>query len=381
MNEAKMREQVIYLLTHFDGWIIILGGFTILFISFYFLSWPALSLLEKIFPNLKRSLEGRGTLHKTIGNYLALFISMLLSISLITAVPENALPGKGQILSAAKALVVFFGALLAARAVTVFTWYLFDRFDVTVADNLRQRRLITQIQFVRKIALIILWVMAVGLILLSFDNLRHLGGSLLASAGVLSVIIGFAAQKSIGNLIAGFQIAFTQPLRIGDAVTIEDEFGWVEEITLTYAVVRIWDFRRLIIPITRLVEEPFRNWTWKTAQTMGDLFIYLDYQADIDELRKKYDELVASHPLWDGMVKVLQVVDLTEHTVKIRGLVSAKDPGEAFQLRCDLREGLIAYLKSQQPEALPRIRLEPEDEISLKKSSRAGPPRRDVLHT
>ena len=248
------------------------------------------------------------------------------------------------------------------------TWILFEftnvlryafleNYPYEKEDNLRERRLITQVAFIRKIIMIILVVIAASAILMNFESARKLGTGLLTSAGILGIIVGFAAQKSIANLLAGFQIAFTQPIRIDDVVVVENEWGKIEEINLTYVVVRIWDQRRLVLPINYFLEKPFQNWTRTTADIWGTVFLYVDHTIPVNNLKEKLKALLESTPLWDGKVQVLQVTDIKEKTVELRCLMSAKDSPTAFDLRCYIREKMLEYIQQKYPESLPKTRV------------------------
>jgi len=171
------------------------------------------------------------------------------------------------------------------------------------------------------------------------------------------IIIGFAAQKSLSNLLAGFQIAFTQPLRIDDVLVVEGEWGRVEEITLTYVVLNIWDQRRLILPINYFIEKPFQNWTRNTADILGTVFLYLDYTVPLEPLRKEFTRLLENNPLWDKRVSVMQITNASEKTIEVRALMSASSSGNAFDLRCDVREGLIKFVQANYPDSLPLVRI------------------------
>ncbi len=240
--------------------------------------------------------------------------------------------------------------------VKIFEDYAYHTFDITKADNLKERKIRTQLQFIRNLAIAVIVILAACLILLSFNNLRKLGVSLLTGVGVGGIIIGFAAQKSLGNLLAGFQLAFTQPLRIDDVLVVEGEWGRVEEITLTYVVLNIWDQRRLILPINYFIEKPFQNWTRNTADILGTVFIYLDYTIPLESLREEFSRLLEKDPLWDKRVKVMQITNFTEKTMEVRALMSASSSGNAFDLRCNIREGLITFIQQNFPGALPRHR-------------------------
>ena len=194
--------------------------------------------------------------------------------------------------------------------------------------------------------------------LMVFESVRRFGTTILASAGVAGVVIGFAAQRSIATLLAGFQIALTQPIRIDDVVIVENEWGRIEEITLTYVVVNLWDKRRLVVPITYFIEKPFQNWTRSSAQIIGSIFFYLDYAVPLEALRKQYEQIVQASALWDGLVCVLQVTDTKERCIEVRGLVSASNAGNAFDLRCEVREKVLTWLSDEYPQGLPLARVQ-----------------------
>jgi len=248
-------------------------------------------------------------------------------------------------------------AYVLIGVVKVFEDYAFHTFDINKADNLRERKIRTQLQFIRQLAIGLIIILAACIILLSFNNLRKLGASLLAGVGVGGIIIGFAAQKSLSNLLAGFQIAFTQPLRIDDVLVVEGEWGRVEEITLTYVVLNIWDQRRLILPINYFIEKPFQNWTRNTADILGTVFLYLDYTVPLEPLRKEFTRLLENNPLWDKRVSVMQITNASEKTIEVRALMSASSSGNAFDLRCDVREGLIKFVQANYPDSLPLVRI------------------------
>jgi len=249
-----------------------------------------------------------------------------------------------------------------------FAWGLIKTLDVSQdllqrfyqlesGDNLRVRKLFTQLQFIKKVAVGIIGFIAVGLVLMSFETVRRLGTGLLTSAGIASVIVGFAAQRSIGNLLAGFQIAFTQPIRLDDVLVVEGEWGRVEEITFTYVVLNIWDERRLVLPLNYFIEKPFQNWTRNSARLTGAVFLHVDYTVPVEALRVELRRILEAHPLWDQRACVLQVTDAKETTVELRALVSADNASDLWALRCATREQLVAYLQRHYPESLPRTRV------------------------
>jgi small-conductance mechanosensitive channel len=273
-------------------------------------------------------------------------------------------------------LLILALSFLIVRGINAVQAALLSRHRMDVPDNLPARRIYTQVSVIRKIIVTAVVVIATGSILMLFDPVRQFGTSILASAGIAGVVLGFAAQKTLGNVLAGIQIALTQPILIDDVVVVEGEFGQIEEITLTYVTVRTWDLRRMVLPITYFVERPFQNWSRVSTELLGTVILYLDYQAPMGELRKELKRLVENNPKWDRRVCGLQVTDAKQSAIEVRALVSGTDPGKAFDLRCEVREGLIEFLWRNHPESLPRVRNvnEPSDEeIQRKKSKRAEP--------
>ena len=230
-------------------------------------------------------------------------------------------------------------------------------YDVTTADNLRARQVYTQFNILERIVIFIVLILALGIALMSFENIREIGLSIFASAGVAGIIIGLSAQKLIGAILAGIQIAIAQPIKIDDVVIVEGEWGRIEQITLTYVVVAIWDKRRLIVPTTYFIEKPFQNWTKTSADILGTVFLYTDYNVPFDALREELTRILGSTDLWDGKVNVLQVTDSSARHVEIRALMSAKDSPTAWDLRVYVREKLITFLQQNYPESLAHTRL------------------------
>jgi small-conductance mechanosensitive channel len=194
--------------------------------------------------------------------------------------------------------------------------------------------------------------------LMTFDQVRQLGTTILASAGIIGIVVGMAAQRTIGSFIAGLQIALTQPIRVDDVVIVENEWGRIEEITLTYVVVKIWDLRRLVVPITYFIEKPFQNWTRVTADILGTVYLYVDYTVPVESVREELQRILKASELWDGKVCVLQVTNTSERAVELRALMSAEDASTAWSLRCEVREKLITFVKENYPQALPKLRTE-----------------------
>ncbi|MCG6880412.1 MAG: mechanosensitive ion channel family protein [Deltaproteobacteria bacterium] len=247
---------------------------------------------------------------------------------------------------------------LIIKLIYVFEDFILSRHNIDAADNLKARQIKTQLQILKKMAAIVVGILALGIILMSFDKVRQLGTSILASAGIASIIVGLAARQSIATLLAGVQIAITQPIRYDDVVIVEGEWGRIEEITLTYVVIRIWDLRRLIIPITYFLEKPFENWTRTSADLLGTVFLYVDYTVPVQTVREELQRILNSTEKWDGRTWGLQVTNTTQNTVELRALMSAADSSRAWELRCMVREKLIEFIQKNYPNALPRVRAE-----------------------
>lgn len=254
-------------------------------------------------------------------------------------------------------LLIAIVAMLAIRFVNLIQYLVLKKYDIDQKDNLKARKVYTQFRIIQRVINFIIVIIAIALALMTFNEIKKIGVSLIASAGVTGIILGFAAQKVIGGVLAGVQIALTQPIRLDDVVIVEKEWGWIEEINLTYVVVKIWDQRRLVLPSTYFIEKPFQNWTRNTSEILGTVFLYTDYTVDFTALRSEVDRLLKKTDLWDKRVNVLQVTDATEKTVEVRVLVSAVDSPTAWDLRVYLREGLIIYLQEKYPESLPKSRI------------------------
>ena len=266
-------------------------------------------------------------------------------------------------------VVLVFGRLLSVSIVALMGWiaiiaieiaasFYLRRFRIDVEDNLLARKHVTQVQLLKRTVetMVVIITLAAGLMV--FDAVRQYGVSLFASAGAAGLVLGFAARPVLSNLIAGVQLAVTQPIRIDDAVIVENEWGWIEEITATYVVIRVWDWRRLVVPLSHFIEKPFQNWTRENASLIGSVMLYADYRAPVDAIRKELQEIAKSSPLWDGRVVNLQVTDAKEGTIELRALVSARNAPQAWDLRCFVREKLIDFLREQHPDSLPRTRAE-----------------------
>ncbi|MBW2274126.1 MAG: mechanosensitive ion channel [Deltaproteobacteria bacterium] len=267
--------------------------------------------------------------------------------------------GAGGVVFVSNVLIVlltFSVAWTLIRLTAVAQDVIAERYDVDASDNLAARAIHTQFSILRKIAVVAIGVLALGLVLMGFDEFRQLGTGILASAGLVGLVVGFAAQKTLANLLAGIQLAVTQPIRMDDVVIVEGEWGRIEEITLTYVVVRIWDLRRLVLPISYFLEQPFQNWTRVSADILGTVFLYVDYTVPVEAIRAELERIVQGSANWDGEVCGVQVTDTSTQGIEVRALVSAADASKAWDLRCEVREKLVAFLQREYPDALPKLR-------------------------
>jgi len=286
--------------------------------------------------------------------------SLIFAITGLVVLPDMKLTGgfNDNLIQIFNVWVIVSIGYLAIRAVQMFKVAILSRHDMKVSDNLKARRVYTQIGVMQSIINVGIIVLTLSFIIMVFPRMRQIGVSLLASAGVLGIVLGLAAQRTLGNLIAGIQIAVTQPIRIDDVLVVENEWGWVEEITLTYVVVRIWDLRRLILPISYFIEKPFQNWTRTSADILGSVYIYADYTVPVDEVRAELTRILEASPHWNKKVNALHVTNATDKSVELRALMSAKDSPTAWQIRCEVREKLLAYLQKDHPDTLPKVRFE-----------------------
>lgn len=254
-------------------------------------------------------------------------------------------------------LIIAIFAWISIRLVRLVKFLVLKQYDIEQKDNLKARKVYTQFKILERILVFLILIIAISLALMTFSEIRKIGVSIIATAGVTGIILGFAAQKIIGGVLAGIQLAITQPIRLDDVVIVENEWGRIEEINLTYVIVRIWDQRRLVLPTTYFIEKPFQNWTRTSSEILGTVFIYTDYNVPFDEIRKELTRLLKKCEYWDGKVNVLQVTNSTEKTVEIRALVSAVDSSTAWNLRVFIRENLIKFLQEKYPDSLPRSRV------------------------
>jgi small-conductance mechanosensitive channel len=283
-------------------------------------------------------------------------------LALFLALPATSIStGLMDILRHALALgMIASVAWLLIILIDVFEDVIADKYKIGVRDDLRARKIQTQIHVLRRSAIVITCIVAFSVMLMTFPSIRQFGISLFASAGIAGLVIGMAARPTLSSLLAGLQIALTEPIRLEDVVIVEGEWGWIEEIATTYVVVRIWDLRRLVVPISYFIEHPFQNWTRVTADLLGTVFLYTDYTVPVEEVRQELHRILKTTELWDGKAWGLQVTNSSEHTMELRALMSASDSPRAWDLRCLVREKLITFLQQKFPAGLPRTRVEME---------------------
>lgn len=231
------------------------------------------------------------------------------------------------------------------------------RYDLSAKDNLAARRIHTQLGIIHHVVVALVILFTIAFMLLLLPKVKQIGAGLVASAGIAGIVLGLAAQKILGNIMAGIQLAFAQPIRIEDVVIVENEFGWIEEISLLYVIVRLWDLRRMVLPVSYFIEKPFQNWTRVSADLLGTVYLSVDYSVPVDEVRNELTRILTANPDWDKKANVLQVTNTDNRSVELRALMSASNSSLLWNLRCDVREKLLQFLQRTYPEGLPQIRM------------------------
>jgi len=319
----------------------------------------ALALHRWVRKLLRRAFAGRyPNLFSTFNQTRGLSRLALLILAMMVAIPVAPLrPETAELLARLMGMAVIgligWGAIVALHIAADL--YL-RRFHLDIDDNLLARKHNTQVHVLSRTIDVLLVMLTLGAALMTFPAVRQYGLSLFASAGVAGIVVGLAARPVLSNLMAGVQLAMTQPIRLYDAVIVENEYGTIEEITSTYVVVKLWDLRRMIVPLTYFIEKPFQNWTRETSALVGSVIIYVDYAAPVGIIREKLNEILKQSDKWDGRAAALQVTDFKEGTMELRCLMSARSAGQTFDLRCEVREKLVEFLQKNHPEALPHSR-------------------------
>jgi len=299
-------------------------------------------------------------------------VVFLLAAQVILRHAPDSLPGIDFIRHLTTLLLISALTWLGLRCVRAISRTIIELHPADAPDNLHARRIQTQTKVLARTVMVVIVLVGGGAALMTLPGLRQLGSSLLASAGVAGLVVGFAAKPVLGNLLAGMQIALTQPIRLQDVVIVQNEWGHIEEITGTYVVVRIWDQRRLIVPLQWFIENPFQNWTRTTSEILGTVVIWVDYRMPLDPLRAEAERICQGAAEWDGRLCQTQVVDANERAMQVRVLVSAADAGRAWELRCRLREDLIDFIQRDYPQYLPRVRTEWHESAPATAGARPG---------
>ncbi len=281
-------------------------------------------------------------------------------VAVLLVLPFLALPREAEATLRHGAILCLIAAVswLAISLTAVFDDAVFAKFRIDTRDNREARQIRTRTYVLRRVIVIGITVFGLSVMLMTFPSIRNVGISLFASAGVAGLAVGMAARPMLANIIAGIQIALTVPISIDDVVIVEGEWGWIEEIGSTYVVVRIWDLRRLVVPLSYFIEKPFQNWTRRTADILGTVFVYTDYTVPVDAVRQELLRILQTSDLWDGKAWGLQVTNASDRTMELRALMSSADSSKAWDLRCYVREKLIGFLQERYPQSLPRVRAE-----------------------
>lgn len=317
------------------------------------IDFAAMKVISRPSRQSKRSIVGQ-SLAKNLRRPAALIFPL---VGLIAAIPFVPISGyfRAILLHIIDLVVIGVFAWLLVRTAYVLDDIAFAHFELATGD-IRSRKVLTQIKVLRKIIIFVIILLAIAAMLTTFSKVRALGASILASAGIVSIVAGLAARPAVSNLFSGIQLAIAQPIRIDDVVVVNNEWGRIEEITLTYVVVKVWDLRRLILPISYFTQNPFENWTHSSAQLVGTIYLYLDYTVPVKPIREALAEIVKTCPDWDGNVWTLQMTNTTAQVIELRALVSASDSTKLWNLRCEVREKLVEFVQDNYPSSLPKIR-------------------------
>lgn len=263
-------------------------------------------------------------------------------------------------------IIATVGLFLSSITRTIFHSFYYKYEDISAVE-VHQRGMVTQVLFLYRLIMFLILTITLASILMTFPQIKNIGIGILSSAGIAGIALGIAARPILLNIMAGFQIAMTKTIKIGDAVIVEKEFAQIEAIHLTHVIARTWDMRRLILPISYFIDQPFQNWDTKSRELIGSVFVYCDYTAPVDVIRKKVEEIIESHPNWNKKVWRLHVTNCDEKTIELRVIMTANDAGSTFELRCYVREKLIEFLQKEHPYVLPCVRFK---ELNIKEDER-----------
>lgn len=349
-------------------WILVVGVAAVLLIVAFVLQDSALRFLAR---NVGHGGHLLASLFRQTRGVVRFAVILLVASAMTPLLALPAGPQENLQHAFVAAFVVLLGWLVLVAANATADNYL-AKLKLDVSDNLSARKAVTQVRVLKRVFNIIVVVLTAGFALMTFQSVRQFGISIFASAGAAGIVLGLAARPVLGNMLAGIQIALTQPIRIDDAVVLEGEWGWIEELTATYVVVRLWDRRRLVVPLSYFLEKPFQNWTRNNASIIGSVMLYLDYTAPVDRIRSKVTQIVSASKLWDRDVVNLQVTDAKDNVIELRILVSAENSPKVWDLRCEVREHILAFIQAEMPCALPRRRTATEFTTSGAAEAPAG---------
>lgn len=323
------------------------------------LAWCIAVILHRVFTPALRRLTSRLPYSRKLieyGNRAARTVVFLLLVQFILRGSPDDVPYLVLLRDVAAIALICALTWLLVRGIGAVADTIIETNPLNMRDNLHARRIHTQTKVLSRTVMGLVILLGVGTALMTLPLLRQIGASVLASAGVAGLVVGFAAKPVLGNLLAGLQLALAQPIRLSDVVIIEGEWGEIEEITGTYVVVRIWDQRRLVVPLQWFIEHPFQNWTRKTSELLGSVMIWADFRLPLDPLRAEARRLCEAAPEWDGRVSIIQVVETSQSAMQLRVLVSSRDAPGGWDLRCKVREGLLVFIQKEYPDCLPRVR-------------------------
>ena len=346
--------EMLSLLPTFDHW----PGTVALAITAGVVAWLVLRfIVSPIVGRLASRHAVANAMHHAAAPAARVALSLFV-VQLVLNFAPDTLPLIGRVRFAAELAMIAAVTWFAIRVVGGVADAVVALHPIEAGDNLHARQIVTQTRVLSRIAVVFVVAIGSALMLMAFPSMRQIGTSLLASAGLAGIVAGFAARSVLSNLFAGLQIALTQPIRLDDVVIIEGEWGRIEEIRGTYVVVKIWDDRRLVVPLQWFIEHPFQNWTRRTSALLGTVELWMDFSVPLKPLRDELERIVKTLPEWDGRVAIIQVTDANARAMLLRVLLSAADAGKAFDLRCKVREALIGFVRENHPHALPRIRAE-----------------------
>ena len=347
------------------------------------LAWLAGIVTFRVGRSILRRISAAAPVAQSVLTHIDRSASYAVPLILVQAVVRTAtdnITGIATIRQTTAVLLVIALVAVLLRAIKGVANGILAQYPLDVVDNLDARRIHTQTRVLMRSTMTLVLVLGLAAVLMTFPSVRTVGASLLASAGLAGLVAAMAARPVLGNLIAGVQIAMTQPIRLDDVLIVEGEWGWVEEINGTYVVLRIWDRRRLIVPLQYFVEHPFQNWTRKSADIIGSVFWWVDYRMPLEPIRAELKRLCAEVPhWWDGDVAMLQVTDSSNQAVELRALVTARNSPDCWDLRCHVREGIIDFMQRQYPQFLPRHRAEIDSEKNRHVQPHAVPDRQPEL--